>query len=248
MAVLLIFIPFVAFLYASVGFGGATGYLALMGLFGIEPQVMASTALMLNVIVASISFVTYFRSGFLRRGLLLPFIITSIPAAFIGGSYKLSDQVYFILLYTVLTFVALRLLFFSMQSDAESTAGYAPPFWIAAIIGFFIGLLSGMVGIGGGIFLSPIIIYARWGNSKQAATVAAAFIVLNSISGLLGRLSGGTFALDTLSISLIPLGVLGAIAGSWMGAQRISNLILRRVLGMLMLFAASNFWWTLWRR
>lgn len=241
-------IPLVAFLYASVGFGGATGYLAVMGLFGIEPQVMASTALVLNVVVASISFTTYFCAGHLRRGLLLPFIITSIPASFIGGSYKLTDQIYFILLYAVLTFVALRLLFFSMQTDAESTPDNAPPFWIAASIGFCIGLLSGMVGIGGGIFLSPIILYARWGNSKQAATAAAAFIVFNSISGLLGRLSAGTFAFDTFSISLIPFGVIGALAGSWTGAQRINNLILRRVLGMLMLFAASNFWWTLWRR
>jgi hypothetical protein len=104
-----------------------------------------------------------------------------------------------------------------------------------------------MVGIGGGIFLAPIILYARWGNSKQAATVAAAFIVLNSISGLLGRLTGGTFAFDTFSISLIPFGVIGALAGSWLGAQRISNLNLRRALGIVMSFAVSNFWLTFWR-
>ncbi len=237
----------IALLYASVGFGGATGYLAVMSLFGIEPQVMASTALVLNVIVASISFVTYFRAGHLRRDLLLPFIVTSIPAAFIGGSFKLADHIYSILLYTVLTFVAIRLLFFSKTVDMEHAARNTPPFWLASIIGLIIGLLSGMVGIGGGIFLSPIILYARWGNSKQAATVAAAFIVLNSISGLFGRLTGGTFAFDTFSISLIPFGVIGALAGSWIGAQRISNLNLRRVLGIVMSFAVSNFWLTFWR-
>jgi uncharacterized membrane protein YfcA len=248
----------IALLYASVGFGGATGYLAVMSLFGIEPQVMASAALVLNVIVASISFIIYFRAGHLRRDLLLPFIVTSIPAAFIGGSFKLADQTYSIILYIVLTFVAIRLLFFSKHSnDEHATHNYTfrlseevegtPPFWIAAVIGFIIGLLSGMVGIGGGIFLSPIILYARWGNSKQAATVSAAFIVLNSTSGLLGRFIGGGFVFDTFSMSLIPFGVIGALAGSWIGAQRISNLNLRRALGAVMSFAVSNFWWTFWR-
>ena len=117
MSPLFIFVPLIALLYASVGFGGATGYLAVMSLFGIEPQVMASTALVLNVLVASISFITYFRAGHLRRNLLLPFIVTSVPAAFIGGSFKLADHIYSILLYAVLTFVAIRLLFFSKKQD-----------------------------------------------------------------------------------------------------------------------------------
>ena len=246
MPLLFVCVPLIAFLYASVGFGGATGYLVVMTLFGVEPQVMASTALMLNVIVASISFLTYFRAGFLRRELLFPFIITSIPAAFIGGSFKLSDQTYFIILYAVLTFVAIRLLFFSRKQD-DSRPLRSVPFWLALLIGAVIGLLSGMVGIGGGIFLSPIILYARWGDSKQAATGAAAFIVLNSVSGLFGRFLGGTIVLDTFSLSLLPLGILGALGGSWLGAQRFTDLNLRRVLGAVMSFAVSNFWLTLWK-
>ena len=246
MTLLFLLIPLIALLYASVGFGGATGYLAVMSLFGIEPRIMASAALVMNVIVAGISFVTYFRAGHLRRDLLLPFIITSIPAAFIGGAFKLADHVYSILLYAILTFVAVRLIFFSSKQDEEQ-ALRPVPFWFALIIGFVIGFLSGMVGIGGGIFLSPIIIYARWGSSRQAAAVSAAFIVLNSISGLLGRLSGGAFVFDTLSLSLIPFGILGALAGSWAGAQRISSLTLRRALGAVMSFAVTNFWWALWR-
>jgi hypothetical protein len=246
MPLLFVFVPLIAFLYASVGFGGATGYLAIMTLFGVEPQVMASTALMLNVIVAGISFTTYYRAGHLRPGLLLPFIITSIPAAFIGGSFKLSDQTYSIILYAVLTFVAIRLLFFSRKQDEDQTLRPVP-LWLALVIGALIGLLSGMVGIGGGIFLSPIILYARWGRSKQAATVAAAFIVLNSISGLLGRFLGGTIVLDVFSTALLPFGVMGALAGSWFGAQRFTNLSLRRLLGAIMSFAVSNFWLTLWR-
>jgi uncharacterized membrane protein YfcA len=243
MSLLFAFVPLIAMLYASVGFGGATGYLAAMSLFGVDPQVMASTALVLNVIVAGISFITYFRAGHLRRDLLLPFIVTSIPAAFIGGSFKISDHIYSILFYAVLTFVAISLLFFSNRQDEEQNF-HPVPFWLAMVIGLVIGLLSGMVGIGGGIFLSPIILYAHWGNSKQTATVAAAFIVLNSLSGLLGRLLGGTFVFDGFGVSLIPFGVVGALTGSWFGAQRISNLNLRRALGVVMSFAASNFWWT----
>lgn len=251
---LYLLIPLIAFLYASVGFGGATGYLAVMSLFSIQPQIMASTALLLNILVAGISFASFYRAGHLRRDLLFPFILASAPAAFIGGSFKLADHIYSIILYTVLTFVAIRLLFFSKHSDdknatrnTELAARNAPNFSLALLIGFIIGLLSGMVGIGGGIFLSPIIIYAHWGNSKQAAAVSAAFIVLNSVSGLLGRFASGGLILDSFSLSLLPFGILGALAGSWFGAQRLSNLNLRRALGVVMSFAVSNFWFTLFK-
>jgi len=240
------FVPLIALLYASVGFGGATGYLAIMSFLGMEPKIMASTALLLNIFIANISFVTYFRAGHLRRDLLLPFVITSIPAAFIGGSFKLNDQMYSILLYSILAFVAIRLLAFSNRQVEDQPLRPAP-LWLALLIGFAIGILSGMVGIGGGIFLSPIILYARWGNSKQAAAVAAAFIVLNSISGVLGRLIGGTLILNPFGLSLLPFGIMGGLMGSWLGAQRISNLNLRRVLGVVMSIAVINFWWALWK-
>jgi hypothetical protein len=241
---LYLLIPLIAFLYASVGFGGATGYLAVMSLFGIEPQIMASAALLLNVIVAGISFITYFRAGHLRRDLLLPFILTSVPAAFIGGYFKLTDQIYSILLYIVLTFVAIRLLFFS-QKTAESDSIRPAPLPATLLTGLGIGLLSGMIGIGGGIFLSPIILLARWGTSKQASAVAAVFIVLNSISGLIGRILGGTFVFDSFGLSLLPLGLLGALMGSWFGAQHLNNFNLRRALGMVMSVAVSTFWFNL---
>ncbi len=246
MTFLYLFVPLIAFLYASVGFGGATGYLAVMSFFGIEPQVMASTALLLNILVAGISFTYFYRAGHLRRDLLLPFILTSIPAAFVGGSFELSDQTYSVILYIVLTFVAVRLLFFSNEQDEDRLLRPVPLGW-ALVIGFGIGLLSGLVGIGGGIFLSPVIIFARWGNAKQASAVAAAFIVLNSISGLFGRFTSGTFQLDAFSLSLIPFGLAGALAGSYWGALRFGGLVLRRALGVVMAFAVSNFWWTVFR-
>ncbi|MBI1855430.1 MAG: sulfite exporter TauE/SafE family protein [Chloroflexi bacterium] len=279
MSLLFVLVPLIAFLYASVGFGGATGYLAAMSFFGIPPQVMVSTALLLNILVAGISFASFYRAGHLRRALLFPFILASVPAAFIGGSFKLSDQAYSIILYTVLTFVAIRLLFFSKTIETQNgtrgstlapgasagvreerysttkhatrntelAAHNAPHFSLALLIGFLIGLLSGVVGIGGGIFLSPVIIFARWGTPKQAAAVSAAFIVLNSFSGLIGRLAGGTFQLDTFSLALIPFGLLGALIGSWFGARQLSSLNLRRALGVVMSFAVTNFWWTLFK-
>ncbi len=273
--ILFILVPLIAFVYASVGFGGATGYLAAMSLFDIPPQEMATTALVLNILVASISFSSFYRAGHLRRDLLLPFIITSVPAAFIGGYFKITDEIYSIILYIVLTFVAIRLLFFPNHREAPRTqverytgtqvdtytgnqwnaqqsthANYQLPltnYPLALLIGLGIGLISGMVGIGGGIFLSPIIIFAKWGNAKQASAVAAAFIALNSLSGLVGRVAGGTFVLNEFGLSLLPLGLLGALAGSWFGARRLTHLNLRRALGAVMTFAVVNFWWTFFK-
>lgn len=230
----------VAFLYSSVGFGGATGYLAGMSLFGIPPQVMTSTALILNIIVAGVSFTSFFRAGHLNVRLLWPFLAASIPAAFLGGLFKLPDQAYFVLLYAILTLTAIRLVFFSRNIEVKTLK--IPPIWISLLVGFGIGLLSGMVGIGGGIFLSPIIILAGWGTSKEASITSAAFIVLNSISGLMGRISTGNFAFGEFGFILIPLGLIGALAGSYLGAKKLSSFALRRALGVVMSVAVINFW------
>jgi hypothetical protein len=243
---LYLIILLIAFLYASVGFGGATGYLAAMSFFNISPKIMASTALILNIIVASISFTTFYRAGHLRRDLLAPFLVTSIPAAFIGGFLKITDQVYTLVLYAVLTLVTVRLLFFSTDQD-ENRPLHSLSTPVALAIGLVIGLISGMVGIGGGIFLSPVIVFTRWGTTKQAAAVAAAFIVLNSISGLFGRLGSGTFMLDSFSLTAMPLGVLGSLIGSYFGARYLSSLGLRRALGVVMAVAVSTFWTNFWR-
>jgi len=239
-------VPVIAFLYASVGFGGATGYLAVMTFFGVAPQEMANTALVLNILVAGISFISFYRAGHFRRDLLIPFLITSVPAAFIGGSIQIHDDTYKGLLYLALTFVAVRLLFFSRRQDDGYPLRPLSIFW-SLIIGMGIGILSGIVGIGGGIFLSPIIIFTRWGSAKQASALSAAFIVLNSISGLAGRVGIGTFSLDGLGLSLIPVGVLGALAGSCFGAQRLSGVNIRRALGSVMTLAVTNFWLGYWR-
>lgn len=151
---LYILIPIIAFLYASVGFGGATGYLAAMSLFGMPPALMASTALMLNILVASISFSTFYRAGHLRPSLLIPFLLTSIPASFLGGYFKITEHLYAILLYGVLTFVGIRLILFTRKKDEDRPLRPLP--YIAALaIGLGVGLLSGMVGIGGAFSFRP---------------------------------------------------------------------------------------------
>ncbi len=238
---LAVLVTAVAFLYSSIGFGGATGYLAAMSQFGIAPNVMASTALVLNIVVAGVSFFNYTRAGHLRKRLLWPFLITSIPAAFIGGYFKIHDDLYYLLLYAVLTYVMFTMLFardgkYDQTSDLRNF-----PLWLALASGAGLGLLSGMVGIGGGVFLSPLIILARWGTSKQAAATAAAFIVLNSVSGLLGRLLGGNLVLGTFGLFLLPLGILGALAGSYLGARRFSGVWTKRILGVVLLIAIVNF-------
>ncbi len=232
----------IAFLYASVGFGGATGYLAVMSLFDIPIRVMASTALILNLFVSSVSFFNYYRAGHFRFDLLWPFLVTSVPAAFLGGYLRLHDQVYYILLYAVLTFVMVRMLFFSKPQDEEvPLRPLRLPVGMTA--GALIGLLSGMVGIGGGIFLSPLIILTRWGRVKQASAVAAVFIFVNSASGLIGRALGGNLVLDNLGLALLPAGILAAFGGAYLGANKFSGVAVRRLLGLVLAFAIGKYFW-----
>ena len=232
----------IALLYASVGFGGATGYLAVMSLLNIPIRVVASTALILNLFVSSVSFFNYQRAGHFNPRLLLPFLVTSVPAAFLGGYMRLHDQVYYLLLYGVLTFVMVRMLFFSRPDDEEKPLR---PLSLSVGMGAGagIGLLSGMVGIGGGIFLSPLIILMRWGTTKQASNVAAAFIFVNSASGLIGRVLGGNFVLDTLGLMLLPAGILAGFGGAYLGARKLSGVGVRRLLGLVLLIAISKYFY-----
>jgi hypothetical protein len=232
----------VAVLYSSAGFGGASGYLLAMSFFDIPANVMSSTALMLNVFVSAISFTNYFRAGHFRPKLLVPFLITSIPAAFIGGTFKLTEQTYFILLHAALTYLALRMIFFPVLSDKSDWSPHPIPLWAALTSGAVIGLLSGMIGIGGGIFLSPLIILLGWGNSKQAAASAGGFIAVNSLSGLAARVAGGTFAIGSFGIPMLAVGLTGALIGSLLGAVRFSGAGVRRALGIILIIAVGSFW------
>lgn len=244
-AQLAILVVAIAFLYASVGFGGASGYLAAMSLFLISPQVMASTALVLNLLVSCIAFIAYSRAKFFRPHLLWPFLLTSVPAAFLGGYLEISINTYLALLYLSLTYIALRLLFFATPTDDTQNNLRPLSLIIALLCGAAIGLVSGIIGIGGGIFLSPLIVLARWGTPKQAAASAAGFIFVNSLSGLLGRATNGNLEIGLLGLSLLPLGLVGAWAGSHLGARYLSGAAVRRLLGVVLLLAVARYWWTI---
>jgi uncharacterized protein len=232
----------VAALYSSAGFGGASGYLIVMSFFGIPANIMSSTALVLNVFVSCISFTSYARAGHFRPRLLLPFLVTSVPAAFIGGTIKISEQTYTILLYVILTYLALRMILFPTLSEAKDWKPRPIPLWVSLASGAVIGLLSGVIGIGGGIFLSPLIIFMQWGDSKQAAASAGGFIAINSVSGLIGRFANGTFALGEFGIPLLVLGLFGALIGSQLGAVRFSGTGVRRALGAILAIAVGTYW------
>lgn len=235
--VLLVFA--IAFLYSSVGFGGASGYLAAMSLFAFSPDLMASTALMLNVLVASIALTTFRRAGHFEPGLLLPFVITSVPAAFVGGYVEIDERIYATLLYLALAYVGIRLL--RPQSELDRSNPRPPSrLWMAGA-GALIGLISGLLGLGGGIFLSPLIVLAGWGNPAQAAATSAGFILVNSLAGLSGRVVGDQFVFGLLGAALLPVGLVGALLGSRWGAQRLSGNGLRRLLGVVLLLAVVRF-------
>jgi uncharacterized membrane protein YfcA len=230
--ILLLFI--VAFLYASVGHGGASGYLALMVLFSFAPSAMKSSSLILNIFVSFISFYQYYKGGHFKWKLFLPFVITSIPASFIGAYITLDTLVYKKILGALLIFPILRL-FGIIGKESEEIKEVR---WLFALItGAIIGLLSGMIGIGGGIILSPIILLMHWGNMKQTAAVSALFIFVNSISGLVGLLSKGT-VIDPHVYILLFVAIAGGTAGAYFGSKQFKNKTLKAILATVLVIAS----------
>lgn len=222
----------VAILYSSVGHGGASGYLAVMAFLGVAPGITRPTALLLNVFVASIATYRFYREGYFSRKVFLPFAITSIPFAFLGGLIQLPLPIYKIILGVVLILAALRLAW-KLSAENEVTA---PPIWMALIIGAFIGLLSGLVGVGGGIFLTPVLLLMNWSGTKTAAGVSAMFILVNSISGLAGNYAQ-VIELPQNVWLWIAGAVVGGLIGSTLGSKKFNSLTLRRVLAVVLLFA-----------
>lgn len=236
-----VFIPalilIVAFLYASVGHGGASGYLAIMSLFGYAPDVMASTALMLNVLVASLAFAMYARAGHFSWRHTWPFLLTSIPAAYIGGAIQVPMQTYGILLALALLWAALRMLgTFGKTATNEHDAETPLTLKVALPTGAAIGLVSGIVGVGGGIFLSPLMLLCGWADVKRTSAASALFIVVNAVAGLLGRFSRGGIVVEDVWPLLLAAGAGGAL-GAYLGAHQFSTPWLRRLLAIVLLIA-----------
>lgn len=230
MPLLLLLLPIVAFLYASVGHGGASGYLALMSAFAFPITVMKPTALVLNILVSGISFYFYYREKKFKWNLFYPFAITSVPFSFLGGYLSVPTFYYKVILATVLVFAVLRLMGFLGKEKKEITP---LNLYAALIAGAVIGLLSGLLGIGGGIILSPVIILMGWGTMKQTAAVSALFILVNSISGISGfLLKGGV--LPKSSIPLIGIVFVGGFFGAYYGCKKFNSVVLKNVLALVL--------------
>jgi len=225
----LILLPFVSFMYSSVGHGGASGYLAMMTLFGFAPVVMKPTALLLNLFVAAIAFVHYWRAGHFNIKLFLSFAASSIPLAYIGGYTEVDGFYYKIILGVFLVFAILRML---NIIGKESQSTNETNIWQGLLVGGIIGYFSGLVGIGGGIILTPVILLMHWGNMKQAAAVSALFIWVNSAAGLLGQLNSGV-ALDSQAFILVGIAVTGGFLGSYFGIRQ-KNRLLRNMLAIVL--------------
>lgn len=224
----------VAVLYSSVGHGGASGYLAVMAFLAVAPEVTRPTALVLNLFVASIAAVQFYRAGYFSWRVFWPFAAASIPFAFIGGMIKLPTNVYKIVLGLVLLFAAFRLAWKFVSEGGEIRE---PKLWIALIIGAAIGLLSGLVGVGGGIFLTPVLLLMNWSETKTAAGNSALFIFVNSAAGLAGNYAQVSI-LPANAWTWILAAMAGGLIGSLLGAKRFESITLRRVLATVLLFAA----------
>jgi uncharacterized protein len=230
-----------AMLYSSVGHGGASSYLAVMGLFGLSPAVIKPAALALNLIVSGIASFRFHQAGHLRWSLLWPFALASVPAAFVGGALTLPPTAYGVVVGAVLLYAAFRLAYSSRRRTEPATRG--PPLPVALLVGSAIGFLSGLVGVGGGIFLSPLLLLAGWADAHRTAAASAVFIFVNSAAGLLGNLSvtGAIPAPLPLWAGAVALG--GWIGATW-GSRRVTPARLRQLLALVLVVAGIKFLFT----
>ncbi len=236
----LFILPIISFLYASVGHGGASGYLALMALFSFAPETMKPTALLLNLFVAGISFFYFYKEGYFNKKLFIPFAIASIPLAFLGGTIEIDADIYKKILAVLLVFAILKMLnVFGKESDTIKTLKT----WQGLIVGGVIGFFSGLIGIGGGIILTPIILLLHWGKMKEAAAVSALFIWVNSASGLIGQLSSGV-TLEKGSFLLVAIALIGGLLGGYLGSKKINGQKLRYILAFVLVIASVKLFFT----
>ena len=228
-----------ALLYSSVGFGGGSTYLALLLIWGVPYFIFPVIALFCNIIVVSGNCFNYIRAGNLKLKLLIPYLIGSIPLAFIGGSLHIEKKLFGILLFLVLIIAGTLLLFnFKSYDDKESTYRKIP-FSISILIGAILGFTSGVVGIGGGIFLSPILFLIKAGKPKHIVTAASLFILINSISGVIGQLTKNDVLSEVMNYWYLLVAVLiGGQLGNYLNLKIFSTRILALVTACLVLFVA----------
>ncbi|MFM7739346.1 MAG: sulfite exporter TauE/SafE family protein [Planctomycetota bacterium] len=225
-----------ALLYASVGHAGASAYLAVMALLGVAPESMKPAALLLNLIVSIVAAIQFGKSGSFRWSLLWPFLLAAVPAAYVGGAMKLPGEVYKLLTGAVLLYAGGRFLWqsFSPKLPAEETA--QPKLAIALAAGAAMGLLAGLTGTGGGIFLTPLVILMRWGTAREAAAISPLFILCNSASGLLG-LGFQALSLPNGFLFWCFAVLVGGSLGAYLGSRKLGGRGLRLALALVLLIA-----------
>src|SRR3989338_9132568 len=226
----------VALLYSSVGHGGASGYLAVLSLLSVPRETAVLSALLLNILVSALAFAAFKRAGHFQWKLVLPFVLGSAPAATIGGALKISPSIYSILLAVSLCLAAFRISY-GAHFENRLQIIRQPSIITAISIGLLVGLISGMIGIGGGVFLSPILMLAGWANAKQTAAASASFILVNSVAGLMGQMHRGIDVGTPIWIPLVFFGFAGGWIGSRMGASYFSNAAIRRTLSFVLWIA-----------
>ena len=225
----------IAFLYSSVGHAGASGYIAVMSLFSIAPADIKPTALVLNILVACIGTWQFWRAGYFSWRLFWPFALLAVPMAFVGGYVNLPTHIFKVLVGVVLLFAASR---FLLHQTDDSVVG-EPSRPTAISLGAGLGLLSGLTGTGGGIFLTPLLLFKRWARTKTAAAVSALFILLNSVSGLLGNLTS-TRRFPSFALILAVAAIVGGAAGSYFGSRRFDHQLIKRLLAVVLVIAGTK--------
>jgi uncharacterized membrane protein YfcA len=234
--ILSVFIFAAAVLYSSVGHGGASGYLAVMALFGLSPLMMKPTGLVLNILVSSIAAYKFLRAKYFSWPIFLPFTLSSMPFAYLGGALSISAGAYKIIAGVILLFSAVYLL---LRRNQNENPIRLLPLPYAVISGAGIGFLSGLIGVGGGIFLSPLLLWMNWATIRQTSGIAAAFIFVNSVAGLLGHWSSVAYLPDYV-LYLGGAAVLGGLIGSRIGSRKASLILIRGLLSVVLVIAAMK--------
>jgi uncharacterized membrane protein YfcA len=232
LAFLFLAIGLIAFLYSSVGHAGASGYIATMTLFGLGPMIIRPTALVLNILVATVGSFQFWRAGHFSWKSFWPFALLSVPAAYLGGYLQPSAAVLRILIGLVLLFSAVRLIF--RRTDPTETTAPSRP--LAIGVGAGLGFLSGLTGTGGGIFLTPLMLFCHWAHIRRAAAVSALFILLNSIGGLVGYFTV-RHSVPSLGLVLAAAALIGGTLGSHLGSRRFPSRAISILLAIVLTIA-----------
>lgn len=231
----------VALLYSSVGFGGGSSYLAILALYpSFEFKFVRAVALLCNITVVTNGTIQFYRRKLLDLKKTLPLVLTSVPMAYLGGKLPLSERSFFLLLGSTL-FIASFFIWFRPTNTKKSFINQYNSLLINILLGSSIGFLSGMVGIGGGIFLSPLLYLLNWDKAKKISATASFFILVNSVSGLIGQFQQPNFSLDwPLALVLMISVAIGGFIGSYLGTVKLNQTLVRKATAILILYVSYN--------